>query len=628
MKSIFAMLILLFITLAAFINAAKYDLHGNVKDESGNTIAGASITIKGNNKGTTTDREGNFILKEIEGNETIDITAVGYEPKEIKIHNEKFIHVVLKSVSMQLDEVFVTGYGLARKKEISGSVAGLEYRIAKTPTRIMQADHFPVRGIYNQYNREGYDNIDENAFLKTNDNPLSTFSIDVDAASYTNIRRFLNQGQLPPAGAVRIEEMINYFTYSYPQPKDNKPFTVNTEITACPWNAQHQLVLIGLQGKRIDYDKLPPSNLVFLIDVSGSMLTADKLPLVQASLKLLVDQLRDEDKVSLVVYAGNAGLVLPPTSGDDKIKIKEAIDGLQAGGSTAGGAGIQLAYKTAAENFKTGGNNRVILCTDGDFNVGVSSDDELIRLVEEKRESGIFLTVLGYGTGNYQDAKMQKLADKGNGNHHYIDNLGEARKVLVNEFGGTLFTIAKDVKLQVEFNPMKVRGYRLIGYENRMLAKEDFNDDKKDAGELGSGHTVTALYEIIPAGVNAAELRSTDSLRYKKDMARVPVEFKDEIMQVKLRYKKPSSDHSELLEKPVQFTNNKMSDNLRFAAAVSEFGMLLRDSKFKGNANFAEVKTLASGALNNDEQGYRREFLRLVSIAASLKGKGDMAVKE
>ena len=365
-------------------------------------------------------------------------------------------------------------------------------------------------------NTEEYDNIIENKFLTATENPLSTFSIDVDEASYSNIRRYLQSGSLPPNGAVRIEEMINYFDYNYLKPLNDDPFTINTEMADCPWNEKHKLVHIGLQGKEIPTENLPAANLVFLIDVSGSMESENKLPLVKASLGMLVDQLRADDKVAIAVYAGNAGLVLPSVSGANKTKIKEAIANLEAGGSTAGGDGIKLAYKVAKENFIKGGNNRIILATDGDFNVGVSSDDELVRLIEEERKSGVFLSVLGYGIGNYKDSKMQQLADKGNGNHSYIDNINEARKVLVSEFGSTLFTIAKDVKIQIEFNPAKVQAYRLIGYENRMLAAEDFNNDAKDAGELGSGHTVTALYEVIPVGVKNDFLPSIDSLKYQK----------------------------------------------------------------------------------------------------------------
>ncbi len=520
------------------------------------------------------------------------------------------------------------------KSVLVGIASGLDVASLSTsrftPPAIIRDEGIDDSWRYNNnFNTEGYDHITENPFLKVNDNPLFTFSIDVDAASYSNMRRFINNGQLPPAGAIRIEELINYFSYQYPQPNNDVPFSINTELSACPWNTRHHLVLVGLQGKIIPTKNLPSSNLVFLIDVSGSMMDANKLPLVQSSLKLFVDQLRPQDKVAIVVYAGNAGLVLPSTSTDNKMKIKDAIDQLEAGGSTAGGEGIKLAYKTAKENFANNGNNRVILCTDGDFNVGVSSDDELESLIEKERKSGVFLTVLGFGIGNYQDSKMQKLADNGNGNHAYIDGLNEAKKVLVNEFGGTLFTIASDVKLQIEFNPDKVQAYRLIGYENRMLAKEDFNNDEKDAGELGSGHTVTALYEIIPVGVQAPELDSVDALRYQKtNTVKRLSDFTNEEMNIKLRYKNPGEEISRLLQHPV--ANNiialdKTSDNFRFAASVAEFGMLLRDSKYKGNGNFNFVLSLAKNAINNDKEGYRKEFLNLVKNAALLKEKKETA---
>lgn len=465
------------------------------------------------------------------------------------------------------------------------------------------------------FNTEDYDNIVENKFLSPKQEPLSTFSIDVDEASYSNVRRYLQNGSLPPAGAVRIEEMVNYFDYDYPQPQNGDPFSVITEIAECPWNAKHKLIHIGLQGKKISVDNLPSSNLVFLIDVSGSMDEPNKLPLVQASLNMLIDQLREKDKVAIVVYAGNAGLVLPSTSGNNKTKIKEAIDNLEAGGSTAGGEGIQLAYKTAKENFIRNGNNRVILATDGDFNVGPSSDDDLVRLIEKERKSGIFLSVLGYGMGNYKDNKMQQLADKGNGNHSYIDNINEAKKVLVNEFGSTLFTIAKDVKIQIEFNPQKVQAYRLIGYENRMLASEDFNDDQKDAGELGSGHTVTALYEVIPVGVKDEFTKSADDLKYQSNRT-VTVNNSNEIMTVKLRYKKPEEDVSKLITKTVIDENvplTSTSDNFRFSAAVAEFGLMLRNSEFKENSNYQQIISLAKSAKGNDPNGYRSEFVNLVS---------------
>lgn len=475
-----------------------------------------------------------------------------------------------------------------------------------------------------EFNTEDYDNIVENKFLAATKDPLSTFSIDVDEAAYSNVRRYLENGSLPPAGAVRIEEMINYFDYVYPKPENGEPFTVNTEISDCPWNTQHRLVHIGLQGKEISLDKLPPSNMVFLIDVSGSMNEPNKLPLVQASLNMLVDQLREKDKVAIVVYAGNAGLVLPTTNGSNKAKIKEAINDLEAGGSTAGGEGIQLAYKVAKDNFIKEGNNRIILTTDGDFNVGVSSDDELVRLIENERKAGVFLSVLGYGMGNYKDNKMQQLADKGNGNHSYIDNINEAKKVLVNEFGSTLFTIAKDVKIQIEFNPSKVQAYRLIGYENRMLASEDFNDDTKDAGELGSGHTVTALYEIIPAGIKDSFIKSIDPLKYQVNNKRIADENSPEIMTIKLRYKDPVGEVSKLINHPVidsQLKLENTSENFRFSASVAEFGLLLRNSEYKQQSSFSQVVLLAKSAKGKDGNGYRSEFIRLVESATSFVKK-------
>jgi Ca-activated chloride channel family protein len=473
------------------------------------------------------------------------------------------------------------------------------------------------------FDTEDYDHIVENNFLTVNQNPLSTFSIDVDEASYSNVRRFINEGRLPPAGAVRIEEMINYFDYDYTPPAADEPFAVYSEIGTCPWNPKHQLIHIGLKGKELPLTNLPPSNLVFLIDVSGSMDEPNKLPLVQQSLNLLTDELREKDKVAIVVYAGNAGLVLPSTSGANKTKIKEAIDELQAGGSTAGGEGIQLAYQIARENFIPNGNNRIILATDGDFNVGMSSDDELVRLIEKERNSGVSLSVLGFGMGNYKDGKMQQLADKGNGNHSYIDNLNEAKKVLVSEFGSTLFTIAKDVKIQVEFNPGKVQAYRLIGYENRLLAAEDFKDDAKDAGELGSGHTVTALYEMIPVGVQDEFTKAVDSLKYTSIKRRINNNT-GEVMTIKLRYKEPTESTSKLMvhvvkEAKTPFENS--SDNFRFSAAVAEFGLLLRNSKFKQGAQYSQVLALANSAKGKDTNGYREEFMQLINLVSSMAKK-------
>jgi Ca-activated chloride channel homolog len=461
---------------------------------------------------------------------------------------------------------------------------------------------------------EEYDAIQENVFLHALKNPLSTFSIDVDAASYSNIRRFLSNGSMPPKDAVRIEEMINYFDYDYSQPKDGHPFAVHTEVSTAPWNPDHHLVQIGLQGRKIPTENLPGSNLVFLLDVSGSMDEANKLPLVKNSFRMLVEQLREQDHVSIVVYAGAAGVVLEPTSGSNKKEIMEALDKLQAGGSTAGGEGLRLAYAFAKKNFKKGGNNRVIIATDGDFNVGESSNAAMERLIEEKRKDGIFLTVLGYGMGNFKDSKMETLADKGNGNYAYIDNISEARKVLVNEFGGTLFTIAKDVKLQIEFNPTKVQAYRLIGYENRMLKSEDFNNDKKDAGELGSGHTVTALYEIIPVGVKS-DFFNVDELKYSATTINPSAKSTNELMTIKLRYKNPDEDVSKLIVHPLTVSDTeltKTSQNFRWSASVAAFGMLLRDSDYINDFTYDNVVAMAQSAKGEDTEGYRAEFINLV----------------
>lgn len=470
-------------------------------------------------------------------------------------------------------------------------------------------------------NTEEYNKIDENEFLEVLKNPLSTFSIDVDAASYSNSRRFISQGQLPPIDAVRIEEFINYFNYDYKEPEGKHPFSINTEISTCPWNNKSKLLHIGIQGKKIPTENIPKNNLIFLIDVSGSMADADKLPLLQSSFRLLVDQLGKKDKIAIVVYAGNAGLVLPSTTCDKKEEIMQAINNLEAGGSTAGGEGIELAYKIAEENFDKTGNNRIILATDGDFNVGVSSDSDLLRLIEKKRQTGIYLSVIGFGTGNYKDAKMEQLADQGNGNFYYLDNIFEAKKVLVTEMGGTLLTIAKDVKIQIEFNPAKVSKYRLVGYENRMLKSEDFENDAKDAGELGAGHSVTALYEIITNDQTKGGKKGVD---YKYQSTKITPEAYSnaEIATVRFRYKNPKDTASILIEEPILDQNtkvNKTSNDFRFSAAVAEFGLLLRDSKFKGNSTYETVLGLANGSKGEDSEGYRSEFIKLVNVAKDLK---------
>ncbi|MDF4204084.1 von Willebrand factor type A domain-containing protein [Maribacter sp. SA7] len=467
-----------------------------------------------------------------------------------------------------------------------------------------------VKGNYVIEEDENYAQITENQFQNVNVNPLSTFSIDVDKAAYSNIRRFINNGKAVPIDAVKIEEMINYFDYDYPQPTAEHPFSVNTEVAQTPWNVDTKLVRIGLQGKEYLNEELPASNLTFLIDVSGSMSAGNKLPLLKSAFKLLVNQLREKDRVSIVVYAGAAGVVLEPTSGNNKEKIMSALNNLEAGGSTAGGEGIQLAYKLAEKNFKKNGNNRVILATDGDFNVGLSSDKDMEDLITEKRESGVFLSVLGFGMGNYLDSKLETLADKGNGNHGYIDTMQEAQKLFGKEFGGTLFTIAKDVKLQVEFNPAKVKSYRLIGYENRLLADEDFIDDTKDAGELGSGHKVTALYEIVETGVESVYDKKTPELKYTNTTSNNA--FSDELFTVKFRYKKPDGKKSiELVH--VQNSNfQEMTKDFQFATAVALFGQQLRNSAFINKTSYKNIIELAENGRGDDKNGYRAEFIRLV----------------
>ncbi|MCD0471224.1 VWA domain-containing protein [Flavobacterium sp. JAS] len=467
-------------------------------------------------------------------------------------------------------------------------------------------------------NQEDYDAFVENAFESPKTAPLSTFSIDVDNASYTNIRRFINNGQAIPKDAVRVEEMVNFFKYTYPQPKDQHPFSINTELSDSPWNTKNQILRIGLQGKNIATENLPASNMVFLIDVSGSMGEINKLPLLIQSMKILVNELRAKDKVAIVVYAGAAGLVLPPTSGAEKKTINDALENLQAGGSTAGGAGIELAYKIAAENFIKDGNNRVILTTDGDFNVGSSSDSDMEKLIEQKRKTGVFLTCLGYGMGNYKDSKMETLADKGNGNYAYIDNIQEANRFLGKEFKGSMFAIAKDVKIQIEFNPKQVQAYRLIGYENRKLRPEDFKNDAIDAGELGSNHTVTALYEIIPAGVESDYLnQQPDALKYTK-VQETGNNYSSELATIKFRYKKPDGDKSIEMVNVIENKTvalNKASDDFKFSTAVAWFGLKLRDSKLISNKSSDDILKLAKQGLSNDSEGYKAEFIRLVQSA-------------
>ncbi|ETZ19708.1 von Willebrand factor type A domain-containing protein [Pedobacter sp. V48] len=605
-------IVLLFTAFKAPRNSVK-TIRGIVTDRNDKTpLAGVTVFSYDKKISASTNKSGFYTISVPENEQTLTFEYIGYKPLTLKI-NGTVLNVKLENESASLKEEVIVGYD---KKAMAapGLRGAVHIRGISQSTVVMNS--LPVNE-----SSESYASINENQFRNAIKNPLSTFSIDVDAASYTNIRRFINNGGLPPADAVRIEEMVNYFDYDYPQPKGKDPINIVTEIADAPWNTMHKLVKIGLQGRKISTEKLPASNLVFLIDVSGSMAQANKLPLLVSSFKLLTEQLRSSDKVAIVVYAGNAGLVLPSTPGDQKIKIKDALDKLSAGGSTAGGQGIELAYKVASENFIKGGNNRVILATDGDFNVGASSDDDMEKLIEKKRKSGIFLTTLGYGMGNYKDSKMEVLANKGNGNYAYIDNITEARKVLVNEFGGTLFTIAKDVKLQIEFNPSRVQSYRLIGYENRMLKAKDFNDDQKDAGELGSGHTVTALYEVVPVGVTSIFSGSIDDLKYQKNDKPVISGNNKELLTVKLRYKQPDGNASKLIEQPVidnRIPFHKTSNNFRFSAAVAEFGMLLRESDFRQNSNFDQVIRNAQKAMGNDNEGYRSEFIKLAKSAKLL----------
>jgi Ca-activated chloride channel family protein len=464
--------------------------------------------------------------------------------------------------------------------------------------------------------RERYGRIDDNPVRLVAEAPVSTFSVDVDTGSYANVRRMLMHGQWPPADAVRVEEMINYFPYRYAQARDDRPFAVHTALAPAPWNGERLLLRVALKGRDLAKQTLPPANLVFLVDVSGSMNSPDKLPLLQSSLKLLTRQLRAQDRISLVTYAGSTAVVLSGASGGEKAKIDGAIEGLRAGGSTAGAAGIELAYRQAREHFIDGGINRILLATDGDFNVGVTDFDQLKRMIEEKRKSGVSFTTLGFGTGNYNEHMMEQLADAGNGAYSYIDSLMEGKKVLVNEMTSTLATIARDVKIQIEFNPARVKEYRLIGYENRLLRREDFNNDKVDAGEIGAGHAVTAIYELTPAGRKGA----LDPLRYQT--AGDPPPASDELAFVKLRYKEADKDRSVLVETPVSGEASPSieaaDDDFRLAAAVAGFGQLLRGRADLGSWTYADARTLAA-TVKNDEYGYGAELVKLIDLAGALE---------
>jgi Ca-activated chloride channel family protein len=618
---------------------------GKIVDATnGQPVVGATIGTDG--KGLTqSDIDGKYTLVVNKG-ATLVFISLGYTSQSIKLKpNQTVLNVSLVADSKSLNEVVIRGYVKRNRDETTGSsyiVTGkevqnnpvgnveqlLQGKVAGTNTQnvgtVGMRGTVNIRGLATQSNyayltpspgTESYGHINENQFIDPKSTPLSTFAVDVDAASYANVRRFINSGQLPPKNAVRIEEMINYFKYNLPEPTSGDPVAIQTELVAAPWNPQHQLVRIGLKAKNVKLDKLPPSNLVFLIDVSGSMDQPNKLPLVKTSIKMLVDQLRPIDNVAIVVYAGVVGVRLESTPASDKQKIKDVIDQLGAGGSTAGGAGIMMAYDIAKKNFLKKGNNRIILATDGDFNVGPSTNKDMKELIEEERGSGVSLSILGFGMGNYKDSKMELLADKGHGNYAYIDNITEATKSMVTEVGGTLFTVAKDVKLQVEFNPGKVQAYRLLGYEDRLMAKEDFNNDTKLGGDMGVGHTVTALYEIIPVGVKDSFTGSVDPLKYQQtDRLAEKVYNGTELMTIKFRYKQPDGDKSKMesvvvKDKPLSEANTSI--DFRFAAAVAEYGMLLRDSQFKQDSKIEQVITMAKKAKGDDDNGYRAEFIRL-----------------
>ncbi|HET7460897.1 MAG TPA: von Willebrand factor type A domain-containing protein [Longimicrobium sp.] len=608
-----ALLVLLAATPRAGAAQEAATVTGRVTDASGAPLAGALIRIVELSVGTTAAADGQYRL-------VVPNQRIGTAPRAVTI-----MAMRLGFMGQSHTLTLAPGATLTQNFQLTSSALNLSAVVVtgaatESSARIRMRGSSTVNGLsvqggrYHEPNTESYAAIDEPGFRSPRATPLSTFSIDVDRASYANVRRFLRMGQRPPTDAVRIEELVNYFAYGYAEPADGQPFSVATDVAPCPWNANHRLLRIGLQGRHVDTRVLPPSNLVFLVDVSGSMMAPNKLPLVKEALGMLVNNLRAQDRISLVVYAGAAGLVLDATPGDQKPRILEAIDRLQAGGSTAGGAGLRLAYDVAKRSHVAGGNNRVILATDGDFNVGASSDAEMFRLIEERRQEGTALTVLGFGMGNLKDSKMEGMADRGNGSYAYIDSRDEARKALVTEFGGTLFTIAKDVKLQVEFNPAAVAAYRLIGYENRALRDEEFTDDRRDAGDMGAGHSVTALYEIVPAGARMdVRLHDAPRLRYqRRDDARRAGGASGELAFVRLRYKAPDGDVSREVSYPVRDggPGEAVRGDFAFAAAVAEFGLLLRHSDHRGRASLEDVLSLARATAGDDP--YRREFVTLV----------------
>lgn len=569
----------------------------------GQAIAGASVSNKRTQAIIQTDKHGAFRIEALVG-DSLEVQMIGFETKLVKVGKKNGIKIMLKPEVMFMEEVVVTSYA-GRAKQSSNAVMIRGMAIA-SPAQVPQ---------------ESYAQVKENTFINPRKEPLSTFAADVDAASYSNLRRMLKMGTLPPKDAVRVEEMLNYFQYDLEAPSNGDPVSIKTEFTVAPWNKEHRLLRIALKAKDLPNEQLPASNFVFLIDVSGSMYDANKLPLVKSSLKMLVDQLRPNDRVAIVTYAGSAGVKLESTSGSEKMKIKDAIDALEAGGSTAGAAGIIKAYQIARANFIKAGNNRIIMATDGDFNVGASSDEDMEALIEQQRESGINISLLGYGMGNYKDSKMEILADKGRGNYAYIDNISEARKAIITEFGGTLFSVAKDVKIQVEFNPAQVQAYRLVGYENRLMEAQDFNNDAKIGGDMGVGHTVTALYEIVPVGTKSSIIGTVDPLKYQHEATPEGGRFVGEVATVKFRYKDPNSDISKLKQATVGhkiIPLDDVSTDFKFASAVAEFGMLLRHSDYRQQASFPSLIARARAARGEDIEGYRMEFVRLAEDAAAL----------
>jgi Ca-activated chloride channel homolog len=634
-----------FASLLAVAPAATFQLQtltGTVVDPAGSPIPGVAVELRQGDivrQKTVSDRSGSWKFEKVApGSYGVRFVLAGFVTTEHRLEirdTPPVMRIVLRvgAVSETVEVVGQTGTVAGVPGGVLGGVVGGLPEAPPPRVGGVVRDTLQYRSMaLIERETAKYDRVEENRFRRVGEHPLSTFSIDVDTASYTNVRRFLNQGRLPPPDAVRVEEMINYFKYDYAVPRGTDPVAVTTELAPCPWNPQHRLALVGLRAAPIDQRRTPPRNLTFLLDVSGSMSPPNRLPLVKTAMQMLVDTLRPEDRVAIVVYAGASGVALPPTNGDKKHVINNAIADLRASGSTAGAAGIQLAYDLASANFIKDGINRVILATDGDFNVGITSRDGLTQLIEDKRRTGIFLSVLGVGDYNLMDGTMQMLAQKGNGNHAYLDSIQEARRVLVHEAGATLVTVAKDVKVQIEFNPRFVQAYRLVGYESRLLEKEDFNDDRKDAGEMGAGHVVTALYEIVPPGV--ATPGGVDPLRYQDPAPRpdgdpaIKSNNTTELMNVKVRYKPvgehgagPAADSSRLIEVPVLEARQRMTSNLGFAAAVAEFGMLLRRSDYKGSATWAQMLSLAREHRGEDPDGYRAEFIRLAEVARALDSR-------